>query len=224
LRLNLAKQSAYSDGVQYTIRLPLLKNPSIANIALRYNISLIQYPSGSSYGVLINHYEIINDYYTQADTSTSFTSSIGNTNRNVQMNSGVDLMINLNQNLAQWNSATFKLDNSQVGLISSFSICTDTINYNYYYFHTFNMVLAQKKSTTNISTVAINSNSGTNNYQSSFGFTWVRIFNTWFTSTSYNPSTLAYSTPAYLTLNYLPSYGTNSLTLLQGYEVQQSIV
>lgn len=41
LRFALARQSAYTDNVEYIWRLPLLKNPSTAYISLRYNLTLI---------------------------------------------------------------------------------------------------------------------------------------------------------------------------------------
>lgn len=64
LRFSLARQNAYTDNASYIWRLPLLKNPSTAYVSLRYNLTLLEYPSSTSYGYIFNHYEIINDYYT----------------------------------------------------------------------------------------------------------------------------------------------------------------
>jgi len=136
LRFNLACQSAYTDNVEYIWRLPLLKNPSTAYVSLRYNLTLLEYPSSTTYGIVFNHYEIINDYFTEPDSSSSFSTSVTNNLRDVQTVAGVDLSINLGVNVAQWDSVTFKLDKSKNGLQPSFSNCNDTTNYNYYYFHT----------------------------------------------------------------------------------------
>jgi hypothetical protein len=178
LRFSLARQSAYTDNVEYVWRIPLLKNPSIAYISLRYNLTLMEYPSSTNYGIIFNHNEIINDYYTETDASTSFTTSVTNSLRSVQTVAGVDLSINLGAQVPTWDSVTFKLDNSKKGLLPSFSSCNDTTNYNYYYFHTLEMVLAQKKSASAVTTVGINALSSTINYQSTFAFKWVKMFNT----------------------------------------------
>jgi len=175
----LAKQSAYTDGVEYVWRLPLLKNPATAYISLRYNLTLMEYPSTTNYGIIFNHIEIINDYYTEPDTSSSFTTSVLNNLRDVQTVAGVDLSMSLGtESVSQWDSVTFKLDNSKKGLIPSFSSCIDTSNYNYYYFHTLQMVWAQKKTSTASSAVAINALSSTQDYQTTFSFNWIRLFDT----------------------------------------------
>jgi hypothetical protein len=137
LRFALAKQKAYTDNVEYIWRIPLLKNPSTAFVALRYNLTLMEYPSSTNYGIIFNHYEIVNDYFTEPDTSTSFTTSVVNNLRDVQTVGGTDLSISLGvSNVATWDSVTFKLDKSKDGLIPSFASCNDTSNYNYFYFHT----------------------------------------------------------------------------------------
>jgi hypothetical protein len=102
-----------------------------------------------------------------------------NSLRDVQTVAGTDLSISLGMaNVAQWDSATFKLDKSKDGLIPAFSNCNDTTNYNYYYFHTLEMVWAQKKSAATTTTVGINALSSTRNYQSTFSFKWVKLFDT----------------------------------------------
>lgn len=55
----------------------------------------MEYPSGVNYGVIFNHYEIINDYFTESDNSVSFSSSVTNGLREVQTVAGVDLLISL---------------------------------------------------------------------------------------------------------------------------------
>lgn len=137
LRFSLARQSAYVDNVEYIWRLPLLKNPSTAYISLRYNLTLLEYPTSTNYGIIFNHYEIINDYHTEPDVSASFSTTILNNLRDVQTVAGTDLSIDLGGlSLTTWDTITFKLDKSKVGLLPSFSSCNDTSNYNYYYFHT----------------------------------------------------------------------------------------
>jgi hypothetical protein len=64
LRFALAKQQAYTAGTSYVWRIPLIKNPSTAYIALRYNLTLMYYPNGANYGIIINQHECINEYYT----------------------------------------------------------------------------------------------------------------------------------------------------------------
>lgn len=165
----------------------------------------------------------MNEYYTVADTSTSFTTSINNNLRAVQSGTGVDLSVNLNTyTLNQWNTAIFKVNNALTGLLSSLATPNDTSNYNYYYFKVINMVMAQKKTSTNISTIGIGSLSATLNYQSTFGFSWVRVFNNSNVPLTYNPYTLLYSTPPSLTLTYLTSYAASSLSLVEGYQTQGS--
>lgn len=155
----------------------MLKNPSTAFISLRYNLTLMEYPSSTSYGYIFNHYEIINDYFTEPDASTTFTTSVVNSLRDVQTVAGTDLSISLGvPNVATWDSVTFKLDKSKDGLIPAFANCNDTTNYNYYYFHTLEMVWAQKKSAATTTTVGINALSSTRDYQSTFSFKWVKIF------------------------------------------------
>jgi hypothetical protein len=119
---------------------------------------------------------MINDYYTELDSSTLFATSIINSLSDVQTVAGTDLSIDLGSSIVTaWDSITFKLDKSKVGLIPSFANCNDTSNYNYYYFHTLEMVWAQKKSASNITTVGINALSSTKAYQSTFSFKWVKM-------------------------------------------------
>lgn len=95
LRFTLARQSAYTAGTEYTWRIPLLKNPSTAFVALRYNLTLVEYSSSAYYEKIVNMHQSINEYYTEADTSTSFNPSVTNSNRNVQITSGIDMSIDL---------------------------------------------------------------------------------------------------------------------------------
>lgn len=185
----------------------------------------MEYPSSTNYGIIFNHYEIINDYYTEPDTSASFTTSVVNSLRDVQTVAGTDLSISLgSQNVATWDSVTFKLDKTKAGLQPSFSNCNDSSNYNYYYFHTLEMVWAQKKSAATTTTVGINALSSTAAYQSTFAFKWVRLFDSSNTKERFNPVTLKYSVPPTLTLTPFTSYSSATLTAVQGYERQGSTV
>jgi hypothetical protein len=56
LRFSLSGQQAYAAGTSYTWRIPLIKNPSVAFSALRYNLTLMFYPNGVSYGRIINQH------------------------------------------------------------------------------------------------------------------------------------------------------------------------
>ena len=219
LRFTLARQSAYSAGTPYIWRIPLLKNPSTAYVALRYNLTLMEYSSSVYYGKIINMHQSINEYYTMADTSTSFSPTITNVNRDVQTVSNIDLSINLDsENLNQWDVVTFKLDNSYEGLLQDIDAGNDTSNYEYYYFHTINMIVAQKKNNNPVTSVGINSDSSSLNYQRSFKFNWVRIFDTHNSAMTTNPQTLKYGDPPSLMLNYLTTYTASSITLLEGVE------
>ncbi len=82
--------------------------------------------------------------------------------------------------------------------------------------------MAQKKSTSVISTIGIGAASSAINYQSTFGLSWVVIFNSSNVPTSYNPYTLYNSVPASLTLTTLTSYASTSLSLIQGYQSKGS--
>lgn len=135
-------------------------------------------------------------------------------NRNVQVSAAIDLSINLDSySLAQWDSVIFKLDNSYIGLSPNFLAGNDTSNYNYYYFHTINMIWAQKKSTNTISSVGIGSLSSTSiNYARDFKFSWVKVHDSSNAPTTTNPRTLKYGNPPALTTNYLTTYSAASLT------------
>ena len=147
------------------------------------------------------------------------TTSITNNLRAVQTVSNVDLSVNMGTyNLNQWDTAIFKINNALPGINPAISSPNDTSNYNYYYFKNIHMIMAQKKSTNTLSTVGIGASSSSINYQSTFGISWVRIFNNSNTPTTYNPYTLHYSTPATLTLTHLTTYTTSSVTLEEGYE------
>lgn len=222
LRFVLAKQSSYTDNTLYTWIVPLIKNPSTAFVSLRYNLTLVVSPA-NSYEYIFNHYESLNEYYTVADTSASFSTLITNNLRAVQTSNNVDLSVNLGSySLQQWDTAIFKINNALNGLTPSIATPNDTSNYNYYYFKTLNMIVAQKKSTNVISTIGIGASSSSINYQSTFGISWVRVFNTSDSSTSYNPYTLLYSTPPALTLTSLTTYASASVTLVEGYTSQGS--
>lgn len=64
LRFSLAKMQAYTAGTSYTWRIPLIKNPATAYIALRYTLTLMHYPYTGRYGIIYNQHECINEYYT----------------------------------------------------------------------------------------------------------------------------------------------------------------
>lgn len=76
------------------------------------------------------------------------------------------------------------------------------------------MIVAQKKNTNTVSTVGINSDSSSLNYQRSFKFNWVKIFDSDITAMNTNPKTLKYGDPPSLMLNYLTTYSASSLTLV----------
>ena len=146
-----------------------------------------------------------------------FSPSVINTNRNVQVTSAIDLAISLDSySVAQWDSVVFKLDNSYLGLISNFLNGNDTSNYNYYYFHTINMILAQKKTANTITNVGIGALSSSINYARDFKFSWVKVHDSSNAPTTTNPKTLRYGNPPSLTLNYLTSYSSASLTKIEG--------
>ena len=218
LRFNLARQSSYTDGTTYNYMIPLIKNPGTAYVALRYNISLVCNPT-SGYEYVHNFYQSYNEYYTVADSSSSMSTSITNSLRAVQTVSNVDLSVNLGSyNLNQWDTAIFKINNALDGITPSIKNANDTSNYNYYFFKNIHMIMAQKKSTNTISTIGIGAASSSINYQSTFGISWVRIFNNSNVPTTTNPYTTYYSTPPTLTLTHLTTYSSSSVTLEEGYQ------
>jgi len=217
LRFSLSMQSAYVDNTAYTYIIPLMQNPGTAYVTLRYNLSLVNSPSGS-YEYVFNMYQSINEYYTVSSTSSLMTTSITNNLRTVQSVSSVDLSVNLGSySLNQWNAAIFKINNALPALLPAISSPNDTSNYNYFYFKNINMIMAQKKSSNNIATIGIGASSSVVNYQSTFGISWVKIFSTSNAPLSTNPYTLYYSTPPTLTLTTLTSYASTSLNLIEGY-------
>lgn len=133
----------------------------------------------------------------------------------MQTVNAVDLSVNMaTYSLAQWNTAIFKLNNALPGLIHNIASPNDTANYDYYYFNVINMIMAQKKSSNSITTIGIGSSSSAINYQSTFGISWVRVFNNLNTPQATNPYTLLYSTPPTLTLAHLASYSASSISLV----------
>jgi hypothetical protein len=133
------------------------------------------------------------------------------------LGTGVDLSISLDSySLGQWDAVIFKLANNYLGLVQNFLAGNDTSNYNYYYFRTINMVMAQKKTTNVVSTVGIGQASGTINYQQYFGFSWVKVHDTSNSPMSTNPQTLKYGTPATLNLNSFTTYSSATLTRMEG--------
>lgn len=56
IKISLRRTISYVAHNAYTWRVPLLKNPSVPYNTLRYNISLVHYPSGSNYPVIKNFY------------------------------------------------------------------------------------------------------------------------------------------------------------------------
>ena len=166
-----------------------------------------------------NFYQSFNEYYTVSDTSSSMTTSITNNLKAVQTVTNVDLSVNLGTyNLDQWDTAIFKINNNLPGLLPNIASPNDTSNYDYYFFKDIHMVMAQKKSTSTISSVGIGAASSSINYQSTFGLSWVRIFNNSNIPTATNPYTLHYSTPASLTLTHLTTYAASALTKVEGYQ------
>ena len=214
LRFTLSKQPAYVDSTQYTLIIPLMKNPGTAYVTLRYNLTLVTSPN-SNYEYIFNMYQSINEYYTVADTSSSMTTSITNNLKTVQSVNSVDLAVSLGSySLTQWNTAIFKINNALPGLIPTMSSPNDTSNYNNYYFKNINMIVAQKKTTNSITNIGIGASSSVINYQSTFGISWVKIFSTSNVPLATNPYTLYYSTPPTLTLSTLTSYSSKSLSLV----------
>ena len=222
IEYTLTRQSAYTDNIEYTWIVLLIKDPSTAWTSLRFNVSMMIAPA-SSYEYIWNHYESLNEYYTVSDTSSVITTSITNNLRAVQTSSAVDLAVNLvSVNLEQWDTAIFKIDNSQAGLLQSIASPNDTTNYDYHYFKHINMIMAQKKSTNSITNIGIGASSSALNYQTTFGLSWVKVFNSSNAFTAYNPYTLHTSTPASLTLTTLTNYASNTITLTEGYTNQGS--
>ena len=131
------------------------------------------------------------------------------------MNNNIDLSIDLDGYSAdQWDVVNFKLDNSYDGLIQDFTSGSDTSNYDYYFFHTINMVMAQKKTTNTVSNVGIGSASSSINYQTSFKFAWVKVYDTSNDVMQTNPKTLKVGDPPSLLLNYLTNYADATITKL----------
>ena len=115
----------------------------------------------------------------------------------------MDLSVSLSNtvSLDDGDVAVFKLDRSKIGLISDFLDGNDTTNYDYYYFHTIHMVMAQKKTSNPIYTIGIGQLSDSLNYKRTLGLSWVKIHDTSAARQSTNPKTLRTSVPPVLSLN-----------------------
>lgn len=141
--------------------------------------------------------------------------SINNNVRAVQTVSNVDLSVNLGSySLTQWDTTIFKINNALPGLLPSLASPNDTSNYNYFYFGLINMIMAQKKSLSTVTTIGIGASSSSLNYQSTFALSWVKVFDNSNAPQTTNPYTMFYSTPAALTLTHLTSYSASSVTLV----------
>lgn len=218
LTFSLSLQSAYTDNVQYIWRIPMIQNPSTTFAALRYNLSLVSYQNTYSYGTIVSFAEIINEYYTVANTSSVLSATIVSTVSQIQ-SSTVNMYIDMSMNsIAQWNVATWKLDNSLVGLtnIPDFASPNDTANYNYYYFPVVNMVMAEKKSASSVYTIGIGATESSQDYSTTFNFNFVKVFSTSNAQLLTNPYTLYTKVPSALTLTYFSSYSASTVTLVEG--------
>lgn len=141
----------------------------------------------------------------------------------MQTVNAVDLSVSLGTySLTQWNTAIFKINNALPGLLHSIATPNDTSNYNYYYFDNINMIMAQKKTANSISNIGIGSASSALNYQSNFGLSWVKVFSNSNAPMATNPYTIYYATPSTLTLSYLTSYASPSVSLIEGYQFKGS--
>jgi hypothetical protein len=118
--------------------------------------------------------------------------------------------------IPQWNVATWKLDNSLVGLVSlpDFVSPNDTNNYFYYYFPKVNMVMAEKKSGTSVTSIGIGGTQGSQEYATTYGFNFIKIFSTSNGQLLNNPFTQYSMVPSALTLTYFTTYSSNSVTLV----------
>jgi hypothetical protein len=154
-----------------------------------------------------------------ADTASTVATSITNNLRAVQTNANVDLALNLGTiSLDQWDTAVFKLNNALKGLLPAITSPNDTSNYDYSYFPRLDMIVARKKSTSVLTNIGIGASSTAINFQSTFGVSWVWVFNSSNVATATNPYTLYRSTPPTLTLTTLNSYSSSSVTLREGYQ------
>jgi hypothetical protein len=218
LIFSLSLQSAYVDNTAYIWRIPLIQNPTATFAALRYNLTLLSYASSNSYGNIVSFCESINEYYTVTNTSSVLTASIVSSSSQIQSTS-VNIGINMGINsIAMGNVATWKLDNSLLGLVNlpDFALPSDTNNYYYYYFPKVNMVMAEKKTPTSVYTIGIGSTESSQEYSTTFNFNWIKIFSTSSAQLLTNPYTLYTNNPSALTLTYFSSYSTSSVTLIEG--------
>lgn len=218
LVFSLSLQSAYTDNNAYIWRIPMIQNPSATFAALRYNLTLVNYGNTVSYGSIVSFCEIINEYYTVSNTSSVLSATIVSSSSQIQ-SSSVSLYIDLNMyTLTQWNVATWKLDNSLVGLtnIPDFVSPNDTTNYFYYYFPKVNMVMAEKKTANNIYTIGLGSTESSQDYSTTFNFNFIKVFSTSNAQLLTNPYTLYTKVPSALTLTYFTSYSASTVTLIEG--------
>jgi hypothetical protein len=74
------------------------------------------------------------------------------------------------------------------------------------------MIHAQKKTSNVVSSVGIGAVSSSLNYQRAFSFSWVKVHDSSNAPTITNPRTLKYGVTPSLTLDYITTYTTSTIT------------
>lgn len=216
VRVSMSLQGGYTLGSNQIWKIPLLKNPSTSYKTLSYSLSLLLYTSPNPFPVVLCHYDMINEYYTSSNTSGPLGILLSNTNNMIQSPT-VGLSVTMSTyTIPRWSFMELKWDNTIVGLVTIPDIMTNCndANYNCYYYPRLNLFQAEKKTLTSTSLVYIGATQLSNDFVTTFGFTWAKIFRTNNVQTMTNPYTLYTDSPSRKTLNYFTSYTSPTVTRL----------
>lgn len=195
-RIALLLESAYSAGVAYNWKIPLLLNPSTVNSTFRMNLTLYTYWNGLANPQKELFYEIINPYKTSSNISqpVNYTFS-ANALANTVQSSAASINIDFGFPFVpdSTNVAELKISSRGAALIGLANFYTRTYSdgsYLFYFFKRINLVLAKKM--VNDSSVNINFGSieSTNTFVDYFGYDWVKIHSSPGQQTMYNAGSL----------------------------------
>lgn len=195
-RVALLLESAYTAGVVYNWKIPLLLNPSAANLTFRMNLTLYTYWSGLANPRKELFYEIINPYKTNFNISqpvnyTFSSNALANTIQSSAASINIDFGFPFVPDST--NVAELKISYRGAALIGLANFYTRTYSdgsYLFYFFKRINLILAKKM--VNDSSININFGSieSTNTFVDYFGYDWVKIHSSNGQQTVYNAGSL----------------------------------
>lgn len=218
VRASMSLQGGYTIGTVQTWKVPLFVNPSQLYATLAYTVELKLYNTVNGSSVTLGQYPVVNEYYTQSNTSGPLGTALTNTNNMIQSPT-VDLAVSLaSYSVPQWSLLEIKWDNTRSGLLTLPDIavnCNDA-NYNCYYFPRLNLLHGEKKTLVTLYSMYLGATQLSNDFVTQFGLKWTKVLRTSNVQLNTNPYTLYTDSPAVKTLNFFTAYTAPSVTLLEG--------